>query len=157
MFNRIACSCTSSCASSFVLDPLMASVAIPLVLRADSLPLDPNTASFSAIIFDQLAEPRVLQRLSSSDALLGVVDKYLPEQVEEELVELCGWRDGFVQTLHSANELPRLPRCVGERICQVLVLEEAGGTVAVTALALFHYFADERFVDLVAGDGLMKC
>jgi hypothetical protein len=39
----------------------------------------------------------------------------------------------------------------------VLVLEKAGGAVAVAALALLHHFADERLVDLVAGDGLMVC
>ena len=36
----------------------------------------------------------------------------------------------------------------------MLVLKEAGGAVAVAALALLHHFADERLVNLVAGDGL---
>jgi hypothetical protein len=39
----------------------------------------------------------------------------------------------------------------------VLVLEEAGGAVAVAALALLHHFADKRLVDLVAGDSLVFC
>ena len=143
--------------SSLVLDPLMASLAIPLTLRTKTLSLDPNSASFRAIVFDQFAEPRVLQRLSGSDALLRIIDEDLPEQIKEQLVELSGRWDDFVQTLHGANELTRLARGVGERICQVLILEEAGGAVAVTALALLHNFADERFVDLVAGDSLINC
>ena len=144
-------------ASSLVLDPRLASVAVPLTLRAESLPLDPDATSFRAIVFDQLAEPRVLQRLPGRDALLGVVDEDLPEQIKEQLVKLCSRRNDFVQTLHGANELPRLPRGVGEWICQVLVLEEAGGTVAVAALALLHHFANQRLVDLVASNSLMNC
>ena len=135
----------------------MASIAIPLTLCAESLSLDPDATSFRTIVFDQLAEPRVLQRFPSSDTLLGVIDEDPPEQIEEQFVELCSRRDDFVQTLHGANELPRLPRGVGEWVCQVLVLEKAGGAVAVTALALLHHFADERLVDLAAGDGLINC
>ena len=144
-------------ASSLVLDPRLASVAVPLTLRAESLPLDPDAASFRTVVFDQLAEPRVLQCFACSDALLGVIDEDLPQQIEEQLVELCSRRDDLVQTLHGANEFPRLPWGVGERICQVLVLEEAGGAVAVAALALLHHFADKRLVDLVAGDSLVFC
>jgi hypothetical protein len=135
----------------------VASVTITLALRAETLSLDPDATSFRAIVFDQLAEPRVFQRFSGSDALLRVIDEDLPEQIKEQFVELGGRRDDFVQTLHSANELTRLARGVGEGICQVLVLEKAGGAVAVAALALLHHFADERLVDLVAGDGLMVC
>ena len=156
-FSCNARSCTIASASSLVLDPCLASVAIPLTLRTKTLSLDPNSASFRAIVFDQLAEPRVLQRLSCSNALLGVVDKDLSEQIEEQLVELCGRWDDFVQTLHGANELPRLPWGVGERIRQVLVLEEAGGAVAVAAFALLHHFANERLVDLVTCDSLINC
>jgi hypothetical protein len=156
VFNCIARSRTTV-SSSLVFNPLMASVAISLTLRAKTLPLNPDSASFRAIVFDQLAEPRVLQRLSGSDALLRVVNEDLPEQVEEQFVELSGRRDNFVQTLHGANELTRLARSVGERICQVLVLEETGGAVAIAALALLHHFADERLVDLVTSDGLMIC
>ena len=156
-FSRIRCSCTTSFVSSLVLDSSLSPVAFTFTLRAESLSLNPNPAGFRTIVFDQLAEPRVLQRLSCSNALLGVVDKDLPEQIEEQLVELCGRWDDFVQTLHGANELARLARSVGERIRQVLVLEEAGGAVAVAAFALLHHFANERLVDLVTGDSLINC
>jgi hypothetical protein len=38
----------------------------------------------------------------------------------------------------------------------MLVFEEAGGAVAIAALALLHHFADESFVDWVASDGLVR-
>lgn len=156
-FGCNARSCTTASASSLVLDPRLASVAIPLTLRAESLSLNPDSASFRTIVFDQLAEPRVLQCLTCSDALFGVIDEDLPQQIEEQFVELCSRRDDLIQTLHGANEFPRLPWGVGERICQVLVLKEAGGAVAIAALALLHHFADEGLVDLVTGDGLGNC
>jgi hypothetical protein len=157
VFSCIARSHTREFASSLVLDSPLTSITLPLALRTESLSLDPNPASFRAVVFDQLAEPRVLQRLPGSNALLRIVDEDLPKQIEEQFVELCGWRDDFVQTLHGANELARLARSVGERIRQVLVLEEAGGAVAIAALTLLHHFADERLVDLVASNSLMDC
>ena len=39
----------------------------------------------------------------------------------------------------------------------MLVLEETGGAVAIAALTLLHHFTDERFVDLIASDGLRSC
>lgn len=143
-------------ASPLVLKPLRSSLAFPLAVRAHSLPLNSNSASFRAIVFDQLAEPRVLQCFPGSNALFGIVHENLPKQIEEQLVELCGWRDNLVQTLHGADELPGLPWGVGERIGEVLIFEEACGAVAITALALLHYFANEGFVDLVASDSLTK-
>lgn len=96
----------------------------------------------------------MLQGFPSGDSLFGVVDKNLPKQIEEKLVELCGRRDDLVQTLHGADKFPGLPGSVGERIREVLVFEEAGGAVAIATLALLHHFANEGLVDLVAGDGL---
>lgn len=140
--------------SSLVLDSLRSSLAFPLALRTHSLPLNADSTSFCAVVFDQLAEPRVLQCFPGSDSLFWVVDENLPKQVEEQLVKLCGWRDNLVQTLHGADEFPRLPGSVGERIGEMLIFEEAGGAVTIAALALLHHFANERLVDLVTGDGL---
>lgn len=118
-------------------------LAITLILRANPLSLNTNPAGFSAVVFDQLTEPGVLQCLSRSDALLGVVDEDFPEQVQEKFVELCGRRDDFVQASHGLDKLLGLPWGIIEGIGEVLVLEEAGGAVAIVALALPHDFTNE--------------
>jgi len=96
----------------------------------------------------------MLQRLSGSDALFGVVDKDLPEEIQEKLVKMRGGRDDIFQALHGAHKLPRLSWGVGEWVGEMLVLEEAGGTVTVAALTLLHDFADKGLVDRIAGYGL---
>ena len=54
--------------------------------------LFPDSDCLSAIVDQALFEPRMLQRLLSRDALLGIVDENLPEQIEELFVEGgIGW------------------------------------------------------------------
>lgn len=141
--------------SSLVLDSLRAPLRVPFVLHPDPLPLDADPTRFGAVVLHQLTEPRVFDCLSGGDALLGVVDEDFPEQVQEKFVELCGGRDDFFQALHGSDEFARLSRSVGERVSEVLVLEEASGAVAIAALALFHDFADQGFVNGIASDSLM--
>lgn len=142
--------------SSLVLDSLRPSLRVPFILHPDPLPLDPDSARFRAVVLHQLAEPRVLQRLSGGDALLWVVDEDFPEKVQEQLVKLRGGRDDLFKALHGPDEFARLSRGVGEGIGEVLVLEKARGTVTVASLALLHDLADEGLVDWVARDSLMR-
>lgn len=47
-----------------------------------------DSRSFGAVVLQQLFEPLVLESLLSGDPLVGVVDKYLPEEVKELPIEI---------------------------------------------------------------------
>lgn len=103
--------------------------------RRNPLLLNPDLRSLSAIILNELLEPRMLEGFSRGDAFLGVVDEDLEQQVEEQAVEGVGGRDDLREALHAAHEFPRVARGLWKRVGEAVVLEEARGAVAVRALA----------------------
>ena len=78
-----------------------------------SLFLDANARGLGAVVFNQFVEPFVFQRLPRRDALFGVVDENLAQQVEEEFVEVVRGRNGFLETLHAAHKFAGAAWSVG--------------------------------------------
>lgn len=68
----------------------------------------------------------MLQCFPRRDALFGIVDKDLAEEIEEELVEVGVLRDDIFQPSHAPHKFPRLAGCVGHGILEMTVLEKAG-------------------------------
>jgi hypothetical protein len=52
--------------------------------------------SFGAIIHKRFLEPWMLQGLFGRYTLLGIVDEYLPQEIEELAVEVGVTGDGFL-------------------------------------------------------------
>jgi hypothetical protein len=55
--------------------------------------------SFGAVVHKRLLEPRMLQGLFGSYTLLGIVNKYLPQEIEELAVEVGVTWNGFLRLL----------------------------------------------------------
>lgn len=96
----------------------------------------------------------MFKRFPCCNAPLGVIDKDLAEEVEEELVEGVGLRDNVFQPLHASHKLPRLARSVGHGVLQMSVLEEAGSRSPVVALAHAAHFTNDSTIDRVASHRL---
>lgn len=90
-------------------DSLESLLSLALGVRPNPLSFDSDPASLGTVVLDQLTEPRVLERLPGGDSLFRVVNKDLPQKVQEQLVKLRAGRDDFFERLHGANELPGLP------------------------------------------------
>jgi hypothetical protein len=59
----------------------------------------PYSNGFRAVVDQSLFEPRMLQSLLGGYALLGIVHKNLPKQVEKLLVEAGARKDEVLQSM----------------------------------------------------------
>jgi hypothetical protein len=65
--------------------------------------LSADPCRFSPIVLKwNFPKPGMLQRLLSRDALSGVVDEYLLEQIQEQLEELVRWGDDILRTISDS-------------------------------------------------------
>ena len=60
-------------------------------------PFQSDLVSLCPVIHERFFEPRMLQRILRCDALLWVVDKYPPQEIEELLVEISVSWYSFLQ------------------------------------------------------------
>lgn len=70
---------------------------VPLAGCRLTLETHADSVGFSPIVDERFLEPRMLQGLLGRDPLLGVVDKDLLEEVQEETIELGVGRDELLQ------------------------------------------------------------
>ena len=94
------------------------------------------------------------QSLPRRNPPLRIIDKNLSQQVQKLPVERSRLRDDLLQLFHTPHELSRLARRIWKRIIERIAFEKAGSAVLIVPFGGAPDFADEVFVDSLAGDGL---